>query len=50
MNTEKGKNLCFCLYLSRRPVWLADPELVELYWKEEKGCLEIRVCAGEGPV
>lgn len=50
VNTEKGKNLCFCLYLSRRPVWLADPELVELYWKEEKGCLEIRVCAGEGPV
>ena len=50
VNTEKGKNLCFCLYLSQRPVWLADPELVELYWKEEKGCLEIRVCAGEGPV
>ena len=50
VNTEKRKNLCFCLYLSRRPVWLADPELVELYWKEEKGCLEIRVCAGEGPV
>lgn len=50
VNTERGKNLCFCLYLSRRPVWLADPELVELYWKEEKGCLEIRVCAGEGPV
>ena len=50
VNTERGKNLRFCLYLSRKPAWLADSRLVEMDWNEEEGRLEIRVPGSAQPV
>ena len=48
VNTEKGKNLCFRLYFSHRPVWTETSDQVNILWQDD--FLEIHVQGDGNPV
>ena len=48
VNMEKGKNLCFRLYFSHRPVWTETSDQVNILWQDD--FLEIHVQGDGNPV